>query len=55
MNILETKGLYHDFRGLQVLFKLNLQVEEGDRHAVIGHNGAEDTPLQPHHRDLQTG
>jgi len=24
MNILETKGLYHDFKGLEVLFDVNL-------------------------------
>ena len=45
MNILETKGLYHDFSGLQVLFNVNLQVEEGERHAVIGPNGAGKTTL----------
>ncbi|HVP80592.1 MAG TPA: ABC transporter ATP-binding protein [Thermodesulfobacteriota bacterium] len=45
MNILETKGLYHDFRGLEVLFDVNLQVEEGERHAVIGPNGAGKTTL----------
>lgn len=45
MNILETKGLYHDFSGLQVLFDINLQVQEGERHAVIGPNGAGKTTL----------
>jgi len=45
MNILETKGLYHDFSGLEVLFDVNLQVEEGERHAVIGPNGAGKTTL----------
>ena len=45
MNILETKGLYHDFTGLEVLFDVNLQVEEGERHAVIGPNGAGKTTL----------
>ena len=45
MNILETKGLYHDFKGLEVLFNVNLQVEEGERHAVIGPNGAGKTTL----------
>jgi branched-chain amino acid transport system ATP-binding protein len=45
MNILETKGLYHDFSGLQVLFDVNLQVREGERHAVIGPNGAGKTTL----------
>ena len=45
MNILETKGLYHDFSGLQVLFDINLQVQKGERHAVIGPNGAGKTTL----------
>ena len=45
MNILETKGLYHDFSGLKVLFDVNLEVKEGDRHAVIGPNGAGKTTL----------
>ena len=45
MNILETKGLYHDFKGLKVLFDVNLQVEKGERHAIIGPNGAGKTTL----------
>lgn len=45
MNILETKGLYHDFSGLQVLFDINFEVSEGERHAVIGPNGAGKTTL----------
>jgi branched-chain amino acid transport system ATP-binding protein len=45
MNMLETKGLYHDFSGLKVLFDVNLQVKKGERHAVIGPNGAGKTTL----------
>ncbi len=45
MNILETKGLYHDFKGLAVLFDVNLQVKQGERHAIIGPNGAGKTTL----------
>ena len=45
MNILETKEVFHDFSGLPVLFGVNLQVEEGERHAVIGPNGAGKTTL----------
>ncbi len=45
MNILETQGLYHDFKGLEVLFDVNLQVKEGERHAIIGPNGAGKTTL----------
>ena len=45
MNILETRGLYHDFSGLKVLFDVNLEVEEKERHAVIGPNGAGKTTL----------
>jgi len=45
MNILETKGLFHDFSGLQVLSDVNLQIRDGERHAVIGPNGAGKTTL----------
>jgi branched-chain amino acid transport system ATP-binding protein len=45
MNILETRQLSHDFSGLQVLSGVDLQVEEGERHAVIGPNGAGKTTL----------
>jgi branched-chain amino acid transport system ATP-binding protein len=45
MNILETKALYHDFSGLEVLFDVNLEVNEGERHAIIGPNGAGKTTL----------
>ena len=45
MNILETKNLFHDYGGLEVLFDVNLQVEEGERHAIIGPNGAGKTTL----------
>ncbi len=45
MNIMETKGLYHDFRGLEVLFNIDLKVKEGERHAIIGPNGAGKTTL----------
>lgn len=45
MNILETKGLYHDFKGLEVLFNIALKVSEGERHAIIGPNGAGKTTL----------
>jgi len=45
MNILETKGLYHDFKGLEVLFNINLEVKEGERLALIGPNGAGKTTL----------
>lgn len=45
MSILETKGLFHDYDGLQVLFDVNLEVKEGERHAIIGPNGAGKTTL----------
>jgi branched-chain amino acid transport system ATP-binding protein len=45
MNILETKGLYKDFKGLEVLFDVNLEIKEGERHAIIGPNGAGKTTL----------
>jgi branched-chain amino acid transport system ATP-binding protein len=45
MNILETKAICHDFSGLQVLMDVNLEVQEGERHAIIGTNGAGKTTL----------
>ena len=45
MNTLETKEIWHDFRGLQVLMDVNLDVKEGERHAIIGPNGAGKTTL----------
>lgn len=45
MNILETKRMYHAFKGLEVLFDVNLQVNEGERLALIGPNGAGKTTL----------
>lgn len=45
MNILETKGLYKDFNGLQILSGVNLQIKERERHAIIGPNGAGKTTL----------
>jgi len=39
-NILELKGIYKDFEGLQVLLDINLGVRERERHAIIGPNGA---------------
>jgi branched-chain amino acid transport system ATP-binding protein len=45
MNILETKGLFYDFSGLEVLFDVNLTVRQGERHAIIGPNGAGKTTL----------
>jgi branched-chain amino acid transport system ATP-binding protein len=45
MKILETKELFHDFKGLEVLFDVNLEVQEGERLALIGPNGAGKTTL----------
>ena len=39
-NILELKGVYKDFDGLEVLFGINLAIQAGERHAIIGPNGA---------------
>ncbi len=39
-NILELKEIYKDFHGLEVLFGINLIIQEGERHAIIGPNGA---------------
>ena len=38
--ILELKGIYKDFDGLEVLFGIDLGIQEGERHAIIGPNGA---------------
>ena len=45
MNILETEGLSHDFKGLKALSGVDLQIAEGERHAIIGPNGAGKTTL----------
>jgi branched-chain amino acid transport system ATP-binding protein len=45
MNVLETKNLQHSFGPLKVLFGVDLQIQEGEKHAVIGPNGAGKTTL----------
>ena len=45
MGILETKGLCHHFDGLEVLTQVNLDIQDGERHAIIGPNGAGKTTL----------
>lgn len=45
MNILETRDLHHSFGELKVLMSVNLEIEEGERHAIIGPNGAGKTTL----------
>lgn len=42
---LELKGLYKDFRGVEVIQDLTLCVRKGQRHAIIGPNGAGKTTL----------
>lgn len=39
-SILELQGIYKDFEGLEVLFGINLAIQQGERHAIIGPNGA---------------
>ncbi|GAA0421163.1 ABC transporter ATP-binding protein [Cocleimonas flava] len=39
-NILEIKGVNKTFGGLHALQDVNLQIEEGETHAIIGPNGA---------------
>lgn len=39
-NILEIKGVNKTFGGLHALSDVNLQIEEGETHAIIGPNGA---------------
>jgi branched-chain amino acid transport system ATP-binding protein len=38
--ILKLQGIYKDFEGLEVLFGINLAIQQGERHAIIGPNGA---------------
>ena len=38
--LLEIKDVDKDFSGLEVLFGINLNIEQGERHAIIGPNGA---------------
>jgi branched-chain amino acid transport system ATP-binding protein len=38
--ILELQGIYKDFDGLEVLFGIDLGIQKGERHAIIGPNGA---------------
>ncbi len=45
MNILETRDVHHSFGELKVLMGINLEIEEGERHAIIGPNGAGKTTL----------
>ncbi len=45
MNILETRDVHHSFGELKVLMGVNLEIEEGERHAIIGPNGAGKTTL----------
>jgi branched-chain amino acid transport system ATP-binding protein len=43
--ILEVKGIYKDFSGLQVLTGVNFTVKANEKHAIIGPNGAGKTTL----------
>jgi branched-chain amino acid transport system ATP-binding protein len=40
MALLEIKDLHKNFSGLNVLFGIDLAIEQGERHAIIGPNGA---------------
>lgn len=40
MTALALRDIHHDFSGLQVLSGIDLEVQEGERHAIIGPNGA---------------
>ena len=43
--VLETRGLTKEFRGFTAVDSVNLQVKEGNIHALIGPNGAGKTTL----------
>ena len=38
--VLELQDVYKDFDGLEVLFGINMGIQQGERHAIIGPNGA---------------
>jgi len=40
MAILRLEDIYKDFSGLEVLFGISMDIEEGECHAIIGPNGA---------------
>ena len=40
MAILRLQDIHKDFSGLQVLFGVSMEVQEGECHAIIGPNGA---------------
>jgi len=44
-NLLEVQGLYKSFGALRASDGIELQVEEGETHAVIGPNGAGKTTM----------
>jgi len=43
--ILKIENLYKDFSGLQALSHINLEIIQGERHAIIGSNGSGKTTL----------
>jgi branched-chain amino acid transport system ATP-binding protein len=43
--ILRIDNLFKDFSGLEVLFEVNLEIFEGERHTIIGPNGSGKTTL----------
>ena len=40
MNLLEMRGITKTFPGVKALDNVNLQVEDGEIHALVGENGA---------------
>jgi len=38
--VLELQDVYKDFDGLEVLFGIDMGIQQGERHAIIGPNGA---------------
>lgn len=50
MNILEMNHVSKTFGSSRVLSDIHLSVGEGEIHALLGENGAENIPDEHHHR-----
>ncbi len=52
-NVLQVRGLAKSFPGVQALYDVRLDVEEGTVHAVMGENGAgKSTLMKPYEKEV---